>query len=109
MFLETDNLLNGDMVGILAPDGSCNEALRPRLDDQQVRQMYRDMLMLRLYDRKAVSLWRPHPKTTSAIRGLPPQYFNVISASKARRVWPVMLDAARRRSTICDGLGNGWP
>ena len=28
-------------------------------------------------------------------RGWPPQYFNVISASKARRVGPVMLDAAR--------------
>lgn len=59
MFIETYDPLKGEMVGILAPDGSCNEALRPAgLDDQQVRQMYRDMVLLRLYDRKAVSLQR---------------------------------------------------
>ena len=58
MFFEKYNPLNGEMVGILAPDGSCNEALRPRLDDQQMCQMYRQMLLLRLYDRKAVLLQR---------------------------------------------------
>ncbi|MGQ4807155.1 Pyruvate dehydrogenase E1 component subunit alpha [Candidatus Entotheonellaceae bacterium PAL068K] len=58
MFFETYNPLNGEMVGILTPDGACNEALRAPLDDQQVRQMYREMLVLRLYDRKAVSLQR---------------------------------------------------
>jgi pyruvate dehydrogenase E1 component alpha subunit len=58
MFLERYNPLKQEMVCILAPDGSCNEALRPALDKQQVRQMYRQMWVLRLYDRKAVSLQR---------------------------------------------------
>jgi pyruvate dehydrogenase E1 component alpha subunit len=58
MFFEKYDPLRGDMVGILAPDGTCNVTLRPPLDDQQVRQMYRQMLLLRIYDRKAVSLQR---------------------------------------------------
>ena len=58
MFFDTYDPLKGDMVCILTPDGTCNETLRPPLDDQQVRQMYRQMLLLRLYDRKAVSLQR---------------------------------------------------
>jgi pyruvate dehydrogenase E1 component alpha subunit len=58
MFVDTYDPLKGDMVCILTPDGTCNETLRPPLDDQQVRQMYRQMLLLRLYDRKAVSLQR---------------------------------------------------
>src|SRR4029453_1544447 len=47
------------------------------------------------------------PKRVSASRGLPPQYFSVISASKARRFGPLICDAARRRSAICDGLSDG--
>jgi len=58
MFFERYNPLKQEMVCILAPDGSCNEALRPVLDDQQVRQIYRQMWLLRIYDRKAVSLQR---------------------------------------------------
>ncbi len=57
-FFDTYDPLKGEMVGILAPDGSCNETLKPALDDEQVRQMYRQMLLLRLYDRKAISLQR---------------------------------------------------
>lgn len=58
MFFERYDPLKQEMVCILAPDGSCNKTLRPALDDQQVRQMYRQMSLLRLYDRKAVSLQR---------------------------------------------------
>jgi pyruvate dehydrogenase E1 component alpha subunit len=58
MFFERYDPLKQEMVCILAPDGSCNETLQPALDDQQVRQMYRQMLLLRIYDRKAVSLQR---------------------------------------------------
>src|SRR4029453_18673386 len=47
------------------------------------------------------------PKRVSASRGLPPQYFSVISASKARRFGPLICDAARRRSAIWDGLSDG--
>jgi pyruvate dehydrogenase E1 component alpha subunit len=58
MFFERYDPLRQEMVCILAPDGSCNEQLRPALDEQQVRRMYRQMWLLRLYDRKAVSLQR---------------------------------------------------
>jgi pyruvate dehydrogenase E1 component alpha subunit len=58
MFLDKYDPLRGEMVSILAPDGSCDEALQPSLDEQQVRQIYQHMLLLRLYDRKAVSLQR---------------------------------------------------
>jgi pyruvate dehydrogenase E1 component alpha subunit len=58
MFFDKYNPLKGEMVSILAPDGTYTDSLRPLLDDQHVRQMYREMLMLRLYDRKAVSLQR---------------------------------------------------
>ena len=58
MFLQAYDPLKGDMVSILAPDGTYNDTLRPPLDDAQVQQMYRQMLTLRLYDRKAVSMQR---------------------------------------------------
>ncbi|MEE8301718.1 MAG: pyruvate dehydrogenase (acetyl-transferring) E1 component subunit alpha [Candidatus Tectomicrobia bacterium] len=58
MFFDTYDSLKGEMVSILAPDGSCNETLRPPLDDPQVCQIYRQMRLLRIYDRKAVSLQR---------------------------------------------------
>ena len=41
MFLERYDPLKQETVCILAPDGSCNDARRPALDKQQVRQMYR--------------------------------------------------------------------
>src|SRR5215813_12481972 len=51
-------------------------------------------------------LWRPQPKMSSARRALPSQYFSVISAWKARRVAPVICEAARRKSAICGGVGD---
>src|SRR5207249_7159462 len=62
------------------------------------------MRPVRLSARPSATVWRPQPQTASAIRGVPPQYFTVISASKARRWGPVIVEAARRRSAICDGL-----
>lgn len=58
MFVERYDPLKHEMVCILAPDGSCTLPLPPPLDEQQVRQMYRHMSLLRLYDRKAVALQR---------------------------------------------------
>lgn len=58
MFLDSYDPLKGEMVTILAPDGACDDTLRPALDDVQVRQMYQEMTLLRIYDRKAVSLQR---------------------------------------------------
>ena len=40
------------------PDLSCDETLQPVPDDQQVRQSYRRMWLLRSCDCKAVSLHR---------------------------------------------------
>lgn len=58
MFFGKYDPLKHEMVCILAPDGSCHKTLRPALDDEQVRQMYRQMTLLRIYDRKAVTLQR---------------------------------------------------
>ena len=52
MFLEHYDPLKQEMVCILAPDGSCNGLLRLALDKQQVPQMYRQMWVLCLCDRK---------------------------------------------------------
>src|SRR6266404_800532 len=62
----------------------------------------------RLSAKPSATVWRPQPKRVSASKGVPPQYFTAISASKARRVGPLICDAARRRSAICDGLSDGW-
>src|SRR6266446_462630 len=65
------------------------------------------MIPVRLSARPSATVWRPQPKTASAIRGLPSQYFIVISASKARRVGPVILDAASgslRRTDVQEPL-----
>src|SRR5262249_46664476 len=62
---------------------------------------------VRLSAKPRATVWRPQPKRVSASRGVPPQYFSAISASKARRFGPLICDAARRRSAICDGLSDG--
>ncbi len=58
MFADRYDPLQDEMVSILTPDGCCDETLRPDLDDEQIRMMYRQMLTMRLYDRKAVSMQR---------------------------------------------------
>lgn len=58
MFFEHYDPLKQEMVCILAPDGSYNAGLRPALELPQVQQLYRQMLLLRIYDRKAVSMQR---------------------------------------------------
>ena len=58
MFADRYDPLQNEMVSILTPDGCCDESLRPDLDDEQIRTMYRQMLTMRLYDRKAVSMQR---------------------------------------------------
>lgn len=58
MVLETYDPLKDEMLCFLAPDGTYTGPETPPLDDERVRQMYREMLLLRIYDRKAVSLQR---------------------------------------------------
>src|SRR5262249_40076445 len=65
------------------------------------------MSPVRLSAKPSATVWRPQPKRVSARRGFSPQYFSAISASKARRFGPLICDAARRRSAICEGLSDG--
>jgi pyruvate dehydrogenase E1 component alpha subunit len=57
-FLGRYDPFKGEMVQILAPDGSCDESLRPDCSDQDLRVMYRHMVLARLMDRKGLSLQR---------------------------------------------------
>ena len=58
MVLETYDPLKDEMLCFLAPDGTYTGPETPPLDDEQVCKMYREMLLLRIYDRKAMSLQR---------------------------------------------------
>src|SRR6516165_12005814 len=62
---------------------------------------------VRLSARPSSTVCRPQPNTLSAWRASPPQYFSVISASKERRVAPVIFEAAKRISALCSGVGDG--
>jgi hypothetical protein len=84
--------------------GCSSQRLGPRKADGAPRQR----IPVRLSASPSATVWRPQPTRASAIRGLPLPYFNVISASTARRVGPGMFDAARRRAAICDGRSAGW-
>lgn len=57
-FLEQYDPLKDEMVQILDPQGICDETLRPDLSDEELRKLYRQMLLSRLVDRKAFSLQR---------------------------------------------------
>jgi len=65
------------------------------------------MIPVRLSANPSATVRQFQPKVVSACRGLSSQYFKVISASKARRFAPVILDAAKRKSAICDGVSGG--
>lgn len=58
MVLDTHDPLKGEMVQMLATDGTYTGPDEPPLDDAQVRRIYEDMMTMRIYDRKAVSLQR---------------------------------------------------
>lgn len=57
-FLDRYDPLKDPMVQILRPDGTCNESLRPEIGGEDLRRLYRFMVLARLMDRKAVSLQR---------------------------------------------------
>ncbi len=58
MAFETHDEMKIEMICMLAPDGTYSGPVTPPLDDEQVRRIYEDMMTLRIYDRKAVSLQR---------------------------------------------------
>ncbi len=57
-FLGQYDPLKGEMVRILNQDGTCDDRLRPDLQDEDLRLLYRHMVLARLLDRKALSLQR---------------------------------------------------
>lgn len=57
-FLGRYDPLKNEMVQILDAEGACDERLRPDLQEDELRQLYRHMVLARLMDRKAVSLQR---------------------------------------------------
>jgi len=57
-FLGRYDPLKGEMMQILNADGVCDDGLRPDLQDEELRLLYRHMVLARLLDRKALSLQR---------------------------------------------------
>ena len=56
--IEKFDPLKGKMLRILHPDGRCDEKLKPDLSDDTVQSFYREMVLIRQADQKALSLQR---------------------------------------------------
>jgi pyruvate dehydrogenase E1 component alpha subunit len=58
MMIENFDPLKGEMLRILHPDGHLDESLRPDLNDETLLRLYRNMVILRLMDQRALGLQR---------------------------------------------------
>jgi pyruvate dehydrogenase E1 component alpha subunit len=56
--IEKYDPLKGEILGILDPEGRCEEALKPDLSDERVLDLYRKMVFLRLADQRAMARQR---------------------------------------------------
>jgi len=56
--IEKFDPLKGEMLRILHPDGRLEEGHRPDLGDDKIRDLFREVLFLRMFDQKALSLQR---------------------------------------------------
>jgi pyruvate dehydrogenase E1 component alpha subunit len=56
--IEKFDPLKGEMVRILHPDGRLEESLRPDLSDETIQKLYRDMVILRVMDQRALGFQR---------------------------------------------------
>jgi len=56
--IEKFDPLKGEMLRILHPDGRFEEALDPGLNDATVQTLYRDMVIIRTADQRALTLQR---------------------------------------------------
>ncbi len=70
----------------------CGCVSSQRLRSLKVDCASRHMIPVRLSANPSATVRQFQPKVVSACRGLSSQYFKVISASKARRFAPVILD-----------------
>jgi pyruvate dehydrogenase E1 component alpha subunit len=58
IMLEKFDPLKEEMLRILHPDGRLEAGLRPDLDDEVIRNLFKEILFVRLLDQKALSLQR---------------------------------------------------
>jgi pyruvate dehydrogenase E1 component alpha subunit len=56
--IEKFDPLKGEMLQILHPDGRLEENLKPDLNDEEVLNFYRDMVLIRAADQRALALQR---------------------------------------------------
>ena len=56
--IEKFDPLKGEMLRILLPDGRLDESLRPDLSDETIQKLYREMVILRVMDQRALGLQR---------------------------------------------------
>ncbi len=56
--IERFDPLKGEMLRILHPDGRLEEGLRPDLSDERIRDLFQEILFIRMLDQKALSLQR---------------------------------------------------
>ena len=56
--IERFDPLKGEMLQILHPDGRLEEDLRPDLSDESIRDLFQEVLFIRMLDQKALSLQR---------------------------------------------------
>src|SRR4030042_4286900 len=56
--IERFDPLKGEMLRILHPDGRLEEDLRPDLSDEKIRDLFQEILFIRMLDQKALSLQR---------------------------------------------------
>jgi len=56
--IERFDPLKGEMLRILSPEGGLEEDLRPDLSDEEIRDLFREILLVRLLDQKALALQR---------------------------------------------------
>ena len=56
--IERFDPLKGEMLRILHPDGRLEESLRPDLSDETIQKLYRDMIILRVMDQRALGFQR---------------------------------------------------
>jgi len=56
--IEKFDPLKGEMLRILHPDGRLEERLHPDLSDEKIRDLFQEILFLRMFDQKALSLQR---------------------------------------------------
>lgn len=102
MVFDTHDQIKTEMVSMLAPDGTYAGPNTPPLDDEQVRRIYENMMTMRIYDRKAVSLQRQGRFGTYA--QMEGQEASLIASTYPLQPQDWMVTTTGRRGP-CGGMG----